>query len=108
MKTSTKLLIDTFGVLCAQVADLEAQKKSIRQQLIGELRVGAYEGIAYRVTISESVRETLDMDAVREKLSPQFIAAHTKSTPVITVKAGARNNINVEVETASAKTSKAS
>jgi hypothetical protein len=43
------------------------------------------------LSISETVRETLDMEAVREKLSPQFIRAHTRETPVRTLKVVARN-----------------
>jgi hypothetical protein len=93
--SSTATLIDDFGLLSAQIAELEAKKKAIRDQLVA-LGEGAHEGTFYRVTISKSVRCTLDMEAVREKLSRQFIQANTRETDVITVKAGARNNINVQ------------
>ena len=88
-------VIDDFGLISAQIAELEAKKKLIREQLVVALGLGAHEGTFYRVTISKSTRETLDMNAVREKLSRQFIQANTKETEVLTVKAGARNAINL-------------
>lgn len=88
-------IVDDYGMLCAKIAELELKKAKIRDSLVSSLGDGAFEGDFYRVTISLSTRETLDMKAVRAKLSPQFIKAHTKETIVITVKAGARNSINV-------------
>lgn len=90
--TTTNLtnLIDQFGHLKAQIADLAKQEKALKEAL-ADLDVGAYEGELFRLAISESVRCTLDMDAVREKLSPQFIAAHTNETNVRTLKVSARN-----------------
>jgi hypothetical protein len=78
-------MVDQLGRLQAQIADLEAQAKAIKSTLsaIGE---GAYEGELFRATVSKSERETLDMKAAREKLSPQWIRAHTKVTPVTTVR----------------------
>ena len=90
-----KSLIDQFGFISAQIAELEAKKKAVRDQIVKAGGEGAFEGTFYRVTVSKSVRETLDMAACRAKLSPQFIAAHTKTTEVVVVKAGVRNNINV-------------
>lgn len=92
--SNTATLIDDFGLLCAQIAEFEVKKKALRQQLI-DLGEGSHEGTFYRVTISKSTRETLDMNAVREHLSRQFIAAHTKESEVIVVKAGVRNNIGI-------------
>ena len=87
-------MIDDFGLLCAQIAELETRKKALRDQLV-TLGEGAHEGDFFRVTISKSTRETLDMKAVREHVSRQFIQAHTKETEVLTVKAGARNAISI-------------
>lgn len=95
---NTATLIDDFGLLCAQIAELELKKKVLRDQLANALDEGAHEGLFYRVTISMSTRETLDMKAVREKLSDQFIRAHTKESVVITVKAGARNGANAATD----------
>jgi hypothetical protein len=95
-KTSPNLsrAIDAFGDICAQIAKLEAQKKTLRNILIDAVD-GAAEGEMFRVTVSVTERETLDMEAVRAKLSPQFISAHTRVTEVVTVSAKARNNLNL-------------
>lgn len=88
MKNLNKV-IDELGNIRAQIAELTAKEKAIKESLEG-LKPGAYEGDLFRLSISQSVRETLDMKAVREKLSPQFIAAHTNRTEVRTLKIGAR------------------
>ena len=81
--------IDQLGHLRAQLAELKRQEDELKAVLV-ENGPGAYEGDLFRATVSESERETLDMVAVREKLSPQFIRAHTRVTPVTTVRVVAR------------------
>lgn len=61
----------------------------LKAQLI-EAGEGPHEGILFKATIVTQFRETLDMKAVREYLSPQFISAHTKVTPVTSVKVTSR------------------
>lgn len=87
-------IIDDFGLISAQIAELETKKKALHKQIV-EMGEGAHEGTFFRVTVSKSTRSTLDMDAVREKLSPQFIRAHTKDTEVTTVRGSMRNAANV-------------
>lgn len=94
-QTNVSATIDTFGYLCAQIAELDSQRKAVRACLIEACGEGAHEGDLYRITISTADRNTLDMEAVRAKLSRQFIAANTTVTEVTTVKATARNAINV-------------
>lgn len=81
--------IDALGKLKAQIAELEAQEKILRGEVIA-LGAGRHEGQLYCVTVILSERNTLDMEAVRKKLSPQFIAAHTRTTEVTTVKVVSR------------------
>jgi hypothetical protein len=88
-ETTTINPIDELGVLQAQIAELTKRANEIKDELKAQ-GDGAYEGDLYRVTVSTSERRTLDMEAVREKLSPQFIAAHTNVTPVVTVRCAAR------------------
>jgi len=91
MSSKTNLsLVDHLGVVLAQIAELKREGDAIKEMLI-KWGVGAYEGDLYRVTVSQSERATLDMAAVRAKLSPQFIAAHTKFNDVTTVRVVARN-----------------
>lgn len=82
-------LVDHLGALKAQIASLVATETLLKDAL-KERGAGAYVGEDYDATVSISERETLDMEAVRAKLSPQFIAAHTKVTTVAMVKVTAR------------------
>ena len=82
-------VIDALGHLRAQIAPLVAQEDALKAQLT-EMGPGAYDGELFRVTVSVSQRETLDMKAVRAKLSPQFIAAHTKVSDVRSLRVTAR------------------
>jgi hypothetical protein len=43
--------------------------------------------------VNVSEREQFDMEAVRAKLTPQFVAAHTKHTTVTAVRVTARNGL---------------
>lgn len=81
--------IDRLGVLKAQLAELATEEKALKA-VITEHGPGAYEGDMFRATVSTSERATLDMDAVRAKLSPQFITAHTSVTEVTMVRVVAR------------------
>jgi hypothetical protein len=83
------ITIDALGELKARIADLQEQEKALKDAL-GDLEPGPYDGQRYRLSVSVSDRETLDMDAVREKLSPQFIRAHTNVTSVRALRVTAR------------------
>jgi hypothetical protein len=88
--TNLSKIIDDLGALKAKIAELEIAEKAMKAALI-DLAPGAYEGDLYRLSISETERETLDMKAVREHLSRQFIQAHTNVTPVRTLRVAARS-----------------
>ena len=94
MTRNVTTTIDRLGELKAlQLGDLREANKL--KEVVVELGAGAYEGERYRATVSVFERANLDMDAVREKLSPQFIKAHTSVKKVTVVKVTARNNLNV-------------
>lgn len=88
MSNITKM-VDEFGLIKAQIAELEKQLKPLKEQFAA-LGQGAYEGELYDVTVSEYDQDTLDMEAVRAKLSIQFMRVHTKTTHVTKVQAKAR------------------
>jgi hypothetical protein len=88
--TNLSKIIDDLGALKAAIANLEAEEKALKQAL-ADLPAGAYEGEVFRLSISETERETLDMKAVREHLSRQFIQAHTNVTAVRTLRVASRN-----------------
>lgn len=82
--------IDQLGFLQAQIADLEAQAKALKASII-QAGDGSYEGDLFRATVVTSEREKLDLDAVRAKLSPQFLTAHTTHYTVQSVRLYSRN-----------------
>ena len=90
---SDQQLVDLCGKLRAARVEAEKEEKAMRDMLIARLGVGAHEGELFRASVSLSERETLDMAAVREKLSPQFIRAHTTVTEVTTVRLSARKGV---------------
>lgn len=82
-------LVDQLGYLSAEIANLELRQKQLEDELKA-IGAGAYEGALFRATVSVADRKTLDMKAVRKKLSKQFIAAHTKTKEVMSVHVVAR------------------
>ena len=89
-----KNLVDTLGSLKAQIANLAAKEKTVKDLLIANGN-GTYEGDFFRVTVSTSERATLDVAAAKTKLAPQFIAAHTTVVEVTAVRVVARNNVAI-------------
>jgi uncharacterized protein YhaN len=96
-KTNTSTLVDAYGELKARIAELEEQERQLKREL-ADWEPGAYEGEAYRLTISLSDRAGQDkvfkerVEAlIEEHLSRQFIKAHTTLTPVRTHRVVARN-----------------
>lgn len=78
-------VVDALGHVLAEAAKLGAKEKALKQILKAH-GDGSYSGVLFDATVSTSERDTLDMDAVRAKLSAQFIQANTDTTQVITVR----------------------
>jgi hypothetical protein len=94
-------LVDAYGELKARIAELEEQERALKREL-ATLQPGAYEGEAYRLTISESDRLTRDEafkarieELIEEHITPRYAKAHTKLTPVRTHRVVARNGKGV-------------
>lgn len=82
-------LVDRIGNLQAQLAPLTAKLKQAQDELKAH-GAGKYTGTRFDCTVSEFQRANLDMDAVRAKLSAQFLQAHTSYTDVVQVRCTAR------------------
>lgn len=82
-------VVDELGSIKAAIAALVDQETALKQKLVA-MGVGVHTGDLFDATVTLVSRETLDMAAVREKLSPQFIARHTKTTTSPTVRVVAR------------------
>ena len=89
-KTNLSTLIDDLGTLKAVIANLLIEEKALKEAL-ADLAPGSYEGEQFRLSVSVTERDTLDMAAVREHLSRQFIAAHTNTVEVRTLRVAARS-----------------
>lgn len=89
-QTNLSTLIDALGHLKAEIAKLERRETDLKEEL-GKLGPGAYEGEVFRLNISDATRETLNMQAVRKKLTPQFIRANTTEKVVRSLRVSARN-----------------
>jgi len=83
-------IVDEYGVLCAEMAALKVRQAVLKKQML-DVGLAEMEGALFRITISTCVAETLDMEAVREKLSVQFITAHTIKTERTTVRCVSRS-----------------
>lgn len=75
-------LVDKIGIIKATIAPQLDVLKDLEAKLKAQ-GAGAYEGALFRATVSEYEQNKLDMDAVRAKLSAQFIAAHTTTSQVV-------------------------
>jgi hypothetical protein len=84
-------LVDKIGLLKAQLAPLEDVLKADLNKLKGH-GPDRYQGKLYEVNVFEVTSSRLDMEAVRAKLSPQFIAAHTTTSTTLTAKVSARKS----------------
>jgi glycine/serine hydroxymethyltransferase len=78
-----KNIVNKIATLKAEIARLSKEEKSLTEQLKAQ-GAGTYQGTEHYLVISEVTRETLDMKAVRSKLSRQFITANTNVTHSLT------------------------
>ena len=70
-------LADRLGALKAEIADLEAREKALRDELV-RLGVPAIEGAVYDTTITEAVRWTLDTKAVKAEMGAAWYDARCR------------------------------
>ena len=87
-------LTDELGELLAIEAELKGKIDVIKARLKAE-GPGAYEGELFRAVVSDSTAKRLDMIAVREKLTEQFIRAHTNVVLSRSVKVFSRSGEGV-------------
>jgi hypothetical protein len=77
-------LVDELGDLKAQIAELEAREKSLRDELIARGSSIA-EGRSYSASITEAVRWTLDAKSVRSEMGDAWWNARCQQAVVTTV-----------------------
>jgi hypothetical protein len=77
-------LVDELGPLKAEIAELEAREKSLRDELIARGSATA-EGRSYSASITEAVRWTLDARSVRSEMGDAWWNARCRRGVVTTV-----------------------
>ena len=96
-------IVDQFGHIKAQIAELEEQEKAVRDQIIamGQKEV---EGELFRAVVATADRSGRDAafkakieELIEEHLSAQYVRAHTTSTSVTSVRVSARKGIALKV-----------
>ena len=71
--------IDKLAAIRAHINFLKEEEAKV-VELLKKRGTGTYKGTEHYVVVSEVTRKTLDMKAVRAKLSRQFIQANTNES----------------------------
>lgn len=87
-------MADELGKIRAQMANLKERESEIRDAFM-EVGIKSLEDSRFRATVVESMRTTINWKKVAEKLNPshQLVTAHTKQTPVTSIRVSARRGI---------------
>src|SRR4029077_885029 len=86
---STGAIVDRFGALKAQLADLKADEETLRGELIAR-KVEAAEGDLFRATVTEALRETLDTERVKLEMGERWYWSRCKIGVNTTLRVSAR------------------
>lgn len=90
-------LIDELARVRVMIAAAAKREDEIKT-LLKPLGPGRHTTDTHTLTITESERDVLDMKAVREKLSEQFLRAHTSVTKYLTLKVTPRKETLDQLE----------
>jgi hypothetical protein len=86
----THVAVDRLAAIDAQMAQLKRERDTIADAIKADADGGfaEYEGSQHVVTVSTTLRDTVDWKAVAAKLEPsrQLVTAHTSTKPVTTLK----------------------
>lgn len=82
-------LVDELGLVKAQIAELEAREKALKDALV-EAGAKSYSGTFYDCSVSTSERETVDTKKLRADLGDEIMAGYVKSSTVTTVRVVAK------------------
>src|ERR1700687_3080717 len=81
---STGDLADELGRLAFEIAELEGRRKAFREEMIRR-GVAEAEGAAFRATVSDAVRWTIDSAKVRAEMGESWWDARCRQSLVTTV-----------------------
>jgi len=89
-------IVDQLGHVKAEAAEIKAREEALKAALVAK-GITEAEGVLFRATVSEALRETLDSDKIREEMGPSWCALHSKIAVVTTVRVNARKGIALPV-----------
>jgi hypothetical protein len=82
-------LADRLGEVKARIADLEAEEREVRAELIA-LGVERAEGALFKATITSAVRWTLDVAGLKREFGEAWVAKRSNHAVVTTVRVASR------------------
>jgi hypothetical protein len=85
-------LVDQLGHVKAEAAEIKSREESLRAELIAR-KVSEAEGYLFRVTIGESLRQTLDANRVKQEMGENWYGARCNIGVATTVRITARTGI---------------
>ena len=77
--------IDELGMVRKEIEALKLREQELRDS-IALLGAGQYDGDRFKANVTVDERQNIDLDAVREAMSPQWLRAHTFRQMVTTVR----------------------
>ena len=92
LKSTTTTIVDQLGKLKAQISDLQAKEKELKQQLI-ESGIEADEGKLFRVTVSRFEKTTINYSEIVKELKPKqsILDKFTRISEQVMVRVTAKN-----------------
>jgi hypothetical protein len=89
-------LVDQLGHAKAEAAEIKAREDGLKAALIAR-GITEAEGMLFRATVSEALRETLDSEKIKAEMGPSWCALHSKIAVVTTVRVNARTGLKLAV-----------
>lgn len=89
---ATPDLVDELVDVKAQLAGLKDREDALKAELVAR-KVTEAEGALFRATVSEALRETLDIDKIKAEMAPAWLSAHSKIGVTTTVRVTARRGL---------------
>ena len=89
-------IVDQLGHAKAEAAEIKAREEALKAALIAKCVTEA-EGVLFRATVSEALRETLDAEKIKAEMGPSWCSAHSKIAVVTAVRVNARKGIALAV-----------
>ena len=85
--------IDAYGLLSAEIADLQRKARGLKQVIVEEFGEGTHEGTVYQVAVSFVTSESVNKADLLAYANPpkRWLNAHTDITQKVVVRASARS-----------------